>query len=1070
MKRMTKIRLINWHYFVNETIDINGSFLLSGENKTGKSTIIDAIQYVLTTDPRKFNKAANEKSKRDLKGYVRCKTGAEGQNYKYKSSDNIISYIAVEFYDDKTNRNFVIGVKIDSPDENTTPSVKWYVVEGCIKDITFLTGNRPSTDNELKIRNKKLPLIHQQREAKSQIMRRLGNLNERFFSLLPLSVAFKPMEDVKEFIYKFILEEHSIDIAPLQNSIRSLDELSQLMKDVENRISQLDVILQLNNNIESNEMDSAVNDILLIIAEIESKNNTISDIEREVRLNKSRIAEAEERFSIADAQYQSKNSEIIDLKAARETGECARLIKECENALERCNVNLANAKKQLDKIKVCIRQVKETQKALFGLRVSGIEDIDANIFSDSDCDTSLRIETAGSLKGKTDLLLKEYRTKEYETSNEIKKITDCIEKLENEVRRLKNNKISYPENTVGLKAAVEEEFSKAGISSHVYILCDLLEINDPIWQNAVEGYLNTQKFYIIVEPRYYDIAAQVYDRVKKRISGVGLVNTLKISVNAELPEDSLARKVTSQNNFAMQYINFLLGKVHCCNSIDELKSYPTAITPECMLYHNHALRKIPEKIYAVPYIGPYAAKRQFEIKSEELNNKRSSRETLNKFLANIKKAVELLEELPAQVIIDNINAAFSFKIANEEYSAAKLRLDEARVEASKDSTYFGLGNKIESAEKELKVIGEQKTDALKSSEKLKNNSENLQKQGDSLTEEVMQFEIRLAEYENKNMTAVGLAKQKYALSRKDKSPETVIKNFSPKRTELTNKRHQLEQELIRFQMQYDGGELGTGCEMIPRYIDERDKLVRSELTKYESQLKETRVVCETIFRQSFLAQLGEQITRAKSAFANLNRALNGVSYGEDNYNFEVSKNKQKSAFYDMIMSENNIQHDSDTFFSNAFETEYEEQISELFAKITLGDGADEKAVREYTDYRSYLDFDIRITNKSGEVKYFSKIYGDMSGGEAQTPYYVAIAASFAQLYNADTIRLIVLDEAFDKMDDERIESMMKFFNSMGFQIILGTPPGKIEIIGEYVDEVLMAYRAGDHSITEEYVL
>lgn len=1066
MKRMTKIRLINWHYFVNETIDINGSFLLSGENKAGKSTIIDAVQYVLTTDSRKFNKAANEKSKRDLKGYVRCKTGAEGQNYKYKSSDNIISYVAVEFYDDKTNRNFVIGVKIDSPDENTTPSVKWYVVEGCIKDITFLTGNRPSTDNELKIKDKKLPLIHQQRDAKSQIMRRLGNLNERFFSLLPLSVAFKPMEDVKEFIYKFILEEHSIDIAPLQNSIRSLDELSQLMKDVEKRISQLDVILQLNNNIESNEMDSAVNDILLIIAEIESKNNAISNIEREIRLNKSKIAEAEERFNISDAQYQSKNSEINDLKVARETGECARLIRECENALERCKRNLENAEKQLNKIKGCIRQVKETQKALFELRVSGIEDIDVDIFLDPGCDTSLRIETAGSLKEKTDTLLKEYRPKEYETSNEIKKITDCIEKLENEVRQLKNNKISYCENTVGLKAAIEEEFSRAGIRSHVYILCDLLEINDPIWQNAVEGYLNTQKFYIIVEPRYYDIAAQVYDRVKKKISGVGLVNTLKIPVDAELSEDSLARKVTSQNIFAMQYINFLLGKVHCCNSIDELKSYPTAITAECMLYQKHALRKIPEKVYAVPYIGAYAVKRQLEIKSEELNNKRSSREALNKFLANIKKAVELLEELPAQAIIDNINAAFSFKTANEEYSAAKLRLDEA----SNDPTYIEIGMKIESAEKELSIIDRQKTDALKSSEKLKNNSENLQKQGDSLTEEVMQFEIRLAEYENKNMTAVGLAKQKYTLSRKDKSPETVIKNFSPKRTELTNKRNQLEQELIRSQMQYDGGELGTGCEMMPRYIDERDKLVRSELTKYESQLKETRVVCETIFRQSFLAQLGEQITRAKSAFANLNRALNVVSYGEDSYYFEVSKNKQKSAFYDMIMSENNIRHDCDTLFSNAFENEYEEQISELFAKITLGDGADEKAVREYTDYRSYLDFDIRITNKSGEVKYFSKIYGDMSGGEAQTPYYVAIAASFAQLYNADTIRLIVLDEAFDKMDDERIESMMKFFNSMGFQVILGTPPGKIEIIGEYVDEVLMAYRAGDHSIVEEYIL
>ena len=66
MKKLTRIKLVNWHYFGNETIDVNGSFLLSGENASGKSTILDGIQLILTTNTRRFNPAANEKSKRSV--------------------------------------------------------------------------------------------------------------------------------------------------------------------------------------------------------------------------------------------------------------------------------------------------------------------------------------------------------------------------------------------------------------------------------------------------------------------------------------------------------------------------------------------------------------------------------------------------------------------------------------------------------------------------------------------------------------------------------------------------------------------------------------------------------------------------------------------------------------------------------------------------------------------------------------------------------------------------------------------------------------------------------------------
>lgn len=161
--------------------------------------------------------------------------------------------------------------------------------------------------------------------------------------------------------------------------------------------------------------------------------------------------------------------------------------------------------------------------------------------------------------------------------------------------------------------------------------------------------------------------------------------------------------------------------------------------------------------------------------------------------------------------------------------------------------------------------------------------------------------------------------------------------------------------------------------------------------------------------------------------------------------------------------------DGFTLFSSAFENDYHEEMDTLFSKLTESDDTGDNILTEYTDYREYLDYDIEIVNKTGKSQYFSKIYGEKSGGETQTPYYVAIAASFSQIYSVgETIRIIMLDEAFDKMDDERIASMMSFFKSLGFQVILATPPAKIETIGEYVDTILMIYRNGYMSFIENY--
>ena len=82
MKKLRKIRLINWHRFSNETIELDDSVLLSGENGAGKSTLLDAIQFVITCSKAHFNVAAHDKGKRNLNSYMRCKTGREDRPFE----------------------------------------------------------------------------------------------------------------------------------------------------------------------------------------------------------------------------------------------------------------------------------------------------------------------------------------------------------------------------------------------------------------------------------------------------------------------------------------------------------------------------------------------------------------------------------------------------------------------------------------------------------------------------------------------------------------------------------------------------------------------------------------------------------------------------------------------------------------------------------------------------------------------------------------------------------------------------------------------------------------------------
>ena len=283
---------------------------------------------------------------------------------------------------------------------------------------------------------------------------------------------------------------------------------------------------------------------------------------------------------------------------------------------------------------------------------------------------------------------------------------------------------------------------------------------------------------------------------------------------------------------------------------------------------------------------------------------------------------------------------------------------------------------------------------------------------------------------------------------------------------MNTQKEDKELQLRLKQQNFKDGELGTGLEVMSEYKKEYDNLAKNDLIGYEEKLCKMKENCEMEFRESFLAKMRENIENAISLFKELNKTLKPIYYGNDSYRFDYSPAKNRKRLYEMITSEFNLA--GFNLMSEQFDAEYHDEMEELFSKLTESSENGEEVISEYTDYRSYLDYDIEIISRDGKTQKFSKIYREKSGGETQTPYYVAIAASFTQLYSVgETIKVIMLDEAFDKMDEERIKQMLEFFKLQDFQVILAAPTSRLELIGEQSDNIVMIYTDGSHnSFTE----
>ena len=878
-----------------------------------------------------------------------------------------------------------------------------------------------------------------------------GKLDGRYAELIPKALGLKTLGDITTFVNDFLLPEDPVDFESLGQNIAALKELQVELADMEKRKQQLNLIQEAYRKYCSYVDERETNVVLAEFIQkalFEEKKDKKEREEKELRqkLEQLKAEEANAKKSCDFAENQLRELIIV-----RDSNNSSRLIQSLEETLKNERVDERRLSENVMRLIKSTEAIDAMLASAYFREKFAIENASCLLSQTEGFDAKNAVLT--EIENTTRALEDVFNKKTANLANEISEKRREIEALSAKISELKANKRDYPNGVNALKHEIEKEFQKNNIESNVYVFADRLEIVPGMedWQNAVEGFLGNRRFNIIVEPKYYDMALSVYARCKDEISDVALVNTKKLKLDRQVDKNSLAAVVHSNNRYVAAYAEFLMGKVIRCNTVYELENYDAAITDSCMLYSQLTVKKINKNAYKTPHIGKDAIERQIAQRVEELGSLQFEKAKLDKRCSETESALRLLRNCHFDIAREYLTKPNELFECQNNIKCHEKELDEAK----NDPTIAEIQTKIKKAEDNLAKCREKRDFTLESKAVTERDISNCLTSILSFADDIAAKEATLADIKQSSGEYYDKGEERFKQECLNKNEfSTILKKIESRKGYLDKNVNSTRDILAGYQLQYRGGEYGSGPDAMVAFDKEWKMLSDANIADKKDDIKafETKNIIQ--FRESFLCKMREKIENAKKMFASLNKKMDGIYYGNDSYHFKVEGNKNKLALYKMITSDLNA--DVDSLFTSTLDEDYHDEMEELFDKIKVSNDAEMNVAREYADYRSYLQYDIVIKNKEGGVKLLSKNSGHTSGGETQTPCYVALAASFSQAYDVvggEPIGLMLIDEAFNKMDHNRASSLMTFLISQNFQLIIASPPDKTSLLIDFVDRI-----------------
>ena len=1106
MRHLEAVRLVQWYHFQDETFPIGNSCLLLGDNGSGKTTVLDAIQIALVADLSEvqLNRAANEKSRRTLHGYVRWKIGTEDAlrpGAVRFGRQSCTSYVMVQFSDDQDpSLAFTCGIGFEAAESDTEVAKLHFVVPSAsvseVAAVVSLTKEQQIVQPLREFRSwlrehggKYWPDSGTYRE---ELRQRLGVLPDSFHRLIVKALAFKPIGQVRQFVFDYLLDPRPIDTEALQANLEHYKRLEGEAKDAEKRIEDLGEIVSEGNRIRTEKRTAESHRYMELSADLEGARAKVEALENKLAQTHASLEGLNARTRMINDELDRLARESERVTSLLEGHGVYRQLRDLERQLEDAERRLRESDEadQLARRLLLVQKgaldvlLSEEARALRRERPSLFERDDlvgAEVMPEIVERLQSTLVGEGALAGR-DLATWERRL-DHATERVRNARLVLLQELEaakaegvvlqDEQRTLEAGRQRYPDGPAALLHLLSTRLKGRRETKP---LCELIEVPNARWRDAVEGYLSTRRFDIIVAPEDYPRALTLYDKNKRDyllpgrgrtfIGGVGLVDIERVLRIARREPRSLAEQVETGDAYARAYCDFVLGDVVCVDDEQSLRKQRAAITDTVMVYRNHVARQTPREVFARHYIGEAARQRRIEEIASRLAALHGQIVSVAGQLEWLSLAVRSLDRARAEVrrLPDLVNRAAGL---------AGLRLEIGRLAGQKGkidrSEIRELEQEQEAVAKQRNVLGFERDEVQKQIGDAERVISDSSIQLEDAHSGLGRARMALQEFANSlDALARQSYEQRYVREREDRLPADIHDVFERQRKNIDSRVINLAQRLVGLKSRYverHGFVAATDDDSFEEFATELETWRESRLPEYREKISESKTKALQQLAEDIVFRLRENLLLVRRQIDELNRALQDVPFGSEQYQFTVEVEPEHKPFFDLVMDAGRYEKESLFGAAALAAPELKTKLGELLDRLVDAEAKEVKTELEArADYREYFRYDLKILHADGNYSLYDKVAGDKSGGETQTPYYIAILASMYRLYRSRSLDgrpicgLVLLDEAFGKMDESRIAATLTFARKLELQLVLATPKERSDLVAPKLERSLLIHK------------
>ncbi|MBL1276936.1 MAG: hypothetical protein COB30_012700 [Ectothiorhodospiraceae bacterium] len=641
--------------------------------------------------------------------------------------------------------------------------------------------------------------------------------------------------------------------------------------------------------------------------------------------------------------------------------------------------------------------------------------------------------------------------------------TQCRQK-EQDIERLNAKQVNYPGFVERALDAIQQTCPQADPR----VLCDHVDVSEPRWQMAIEGYLGMSRFSIIVDADYEAEAIRIVRQLPGRDNRARIIQGSKAQRDAErnrLPADSIIHLLSFSHATAKHYLTASYGNVIQVSSAEALRQTRRGLTTDGMGAGGYSLFRcdLPDTELV---FGVAARERALKAKQQERVRLTEQWQQANDHMQTVSRMLDNVKKLQPVDYADTIThmLAVHRELQKLENLLAQLDLSEHKDLEDKLTTLREQENQLQQQQGDLKEtkgeLQEKMRKTGKRCEALADEQEATQQQAEDCEKNLRAIVSEWPEFD---------ADARLANAEKEAEDINVetSRNF---RQEIERSLHTLERKMDdaiqqhnqhclpgdaiiyhSFKGEFDAP-LFTAICGLQRDLDRVfNRLKNNILVEKHGNLQQLRDSFNSAFVTHFCHTIHQAINNGKRQIERLNKELQHHKFGDDRESFRFDSNwipefRDNARFFEEVIKQPGVGDEIDLFKMEL--SEKSQKVRAELMKMLL-DEDENKALRELDrigDYRNYRKYEIYKMVEGKDDIALSE-YGTGSGGQLETPAYIiraaAITSAFRFAEGTSHLRMVLVDEAFSKMDETRSREVIDYLTrALGLQLIFIMPTSK----------------------------